>query len=658
MPGIIDKPQLPGAPSERAARSVSPSQRFSRKRPCPICKGVPDAPRGAGRRCWGFYSTAGEYAHCVREEHAGALPVEPAAGTYAHRLRGDCACGIEHGEPAERPRVEHQAAKTTAPRTVAEFSYTDEHGELLFQVVRQEPKHFFQRAPDGKGGWRRSLEGVRRVLYRLVALLGAPRDAWVVLVEGEGKADRVARELALVSTCAPGGAGKWSPDYTEVLRGRRVLILPDNDEVGRAHATRVRGELERVAAEVAILELPGLPPKGDVADWLNQGGTRQQFAALLGVAERGYAGPEPVLVPFSEIAPEAVTWLWDGRIPVGKLTLLDGDPGLGKSTLTMDFASRVSTGTAFPTDLGRRAPSDVVVLSFEDGAGDTLRPRLDAAGADPARVHLLLGFRKLGEVVAPILPADMRAVEECCARVRASLVIIDPFLAYLGGEVDAHRDQDVRRALAPLAALAERQSVAVVVVRHLNKAGGASAIYRGGGSIGIIGAARSGLLVAKDPDDPDARVLASVKNNLAREPASLSFRMEQAPAGTTSGPVARIAWIGESSHRADDLLQAPADPEERSATSDAQAFLKELLEAGPVKVEEIRKQAANAMISDRVLRRARERLHVVPSKHGFTSGACWVWALPDSEAPEPAPSTFTTKPNPMAAAPGREEGEL
>ena len=188
-------------------------------------------------------------------------------------------------------------------------------------------------------------------------------------------------------------------------------------------------------------------------------------------------------------------WLWPGRIPFGKITVLDGDPGTGKSLITIDLAARASRGLAMPddtrSDLG--GPCGVLFLSAEDDPADTIRPRLDAANADVARVRILTGVRvRNGQRMPTVL--DLHAIEVAVAETAAKFVVIDPLMAHLAA-TDSHRDQDVRGVLAPLAALAARHGVALLVVRHLNKSGRGHPLYRGGGSIGIVGAARSALLV-------------------------------------------------------------------------------------------------------------------------------------------------------------------
>jgi RecA-family ATPase len=231
------------------------------------------------------------------------------------------------------------------------------------------------------------------------------------------------------------------------------------------------------------------------------------------------------------VEPERVEWLWPGRLPLGKLAVLDGDPGLSKSVVTLDLAARVSAGLELP-DSQPCEPAGVVVLSAEEGLRDTIRPRLDAAGANTERIVALSNVAegRTGERVIS-LTKDLAIIERAIERVGAGLVIIDPLMAFLSEKTDSHKDQDVRRALAPLATLAERKRAAVLIVRHLNKAADGNTLYRGGGSIAIIGAARSGLVIAQDPEDSERRVLAANKHNLSGAAPSLPFRIGTAPNG-------------------------------------------------------------------------------------------------------------------------------
>lgn len=367
-------------------------------------------------------------------------------------------------------------------------------------------------------------------------------------------------------------------------------------------------------------------PRKTLTDRLRERAQRNGRANKPPLVPPGDPQPDQELgVLLSTVHPQRVEWLWPGRIPLGKLTILDGDPGLGKSVLTLDLATRVSRGLSMPFEEREpgvdREPAGVVLLSAEDGLDDTIRPRLDAAGADVERVLALDKIPEKDGARLPVLPNDALCVRQAVKRMQAQLVVIDPLSAFLGRETNMHKDQDTRRALHPLALVAQQTGAAVVVVRHLNKAAGSNPLYRGGGSIGIIGAARSGLLVARDPDNPDRRILASTKCNLAKLPPSLTFDLSQAGNGAL-----RVGWIGQSTHTAESLLATGRDDEDRSAVQEAVEVLRSILESGPVLADDVKKDARKAGIADRTLHRAKSILGVKPRKVGFIGK--WQWSLP------------------------------
>jgi AAA domain len=330
------------------------------------------------------------------------------------------------------------------------------------------------------------------------------------------------------------------------------------------------------------------------------------------------------LVLVADVDRELVRWLWPGRIPLGKLVVLDGDPGTGKSTLTLTIAAKVTTGSPFP-DGARPERADVILLNAEDDIGDTIRPRLEAAGADLARCWVLPDVQPDPDRPPrpPELPADVDAIEGMVKDKQAALVIIDPLMAFLAGQVDSHRDQDVRRVLASLTYMAGRTGAAVVVVRHMNKGQG-SALYRGSGSIGIVGAARAGLLVAPDPDDDNRRVLAMTKSNLAKMPDALAYRLVD----DERYNCARVVWDGASRHTAADLVRPPVDEDQAPALAEAVRVLKEILSDGPLAAGNVKKMAAQAGVKERTLDRARQVLGVTARRRGFGQGGHYEWSMP------------------------------
>jgi putative DNA primase/helicase len=474
-------------------------------------------------------------------------------------------------------------------------------------------------------------------------LLPKAKDVPVILCEGE-KAAAALRSIAgkcVVLGTVCGAASVPSDTALSMLSGRRMWLWPDNDGVGGKHMQAIAKALEGDVAELRIIDWSAAPPKGDAADFVQTGADTAAFVtlcreattpttsavvAVVGLFEGPNASTPPQPAPavgvlLADVQPEPITWLWPGRLAVGKVTMLDGDPGLGKSVLTLDWAARLTRGLPWPD--GAPCPiGGAVILSAEDGLADTIRPRLDLAGADMQRVVALqIAGTDDHEVT---IPADLGTVELAIDRVDAALVIVDPLMAYLGSETNSYRDQDVRRALRPLAGLAERKGVAVVVIRHLNKAVGGPALYRGGGSIGILAAARIALLVGADPDDEDRRVLVPVKTNISRKPPALAYRLVEDALGTV-----RVVWAdGECSLTAAALLAAPTgDPEPASAVGEAEEFLAETLRESPSSIHQLLRHAREIGISEKTLRRAKERLGVVAKKTGMRGG--WEWSLPE-----------------------------
>jgi hypothetical protein len=321
------------------------------------------------------------------------------------------------------------------------------------------------------------------------------------------------------------------------------------------------------------------------------------------------------LVSFDKIQHEEVKWLWSGRIPLGKITILQGDPDLGKSTLAFDLAARVTQNAEMPdaTRSDLDAPAGAVLMTAEDGLADTIRPRLDAAGADLPRVVTF------GPNEHILIPRDVHRLEKAIQQTAAKLVVIDPLAAFLDGSVNGWVNQDVRRALHPLKQMAESNGTAILLLDHLSKASGRAAIYRGNGSVAFNAAARSVLLVGKHPEDPQKRVLARVKGNLCQDPGSLAYRMEQASNGAV-----RVEWLGSCDFNANDLGEE-LQTERPSRVSACAAWLREKLPPGAAALETVVEAEALANgFTKRTFQRARMAAGVSSRK----SGNFWTLSLP------------------------------
>jgi putative DNA primase/helicase len=321
------------------------------------------------------------------------------------------------------------------------------------------------------------------------------------------------------------------------------------------------------------------------------------------------------------IEPREVTWLWFGRLALGKLTVLDGDPGLGKSTLCAQVAAAITSGSPLPGG-PTVPPRSVLLLSAEDGLEDTVRPRLEACGADLRLAHLVGPFWGGGSISPITLPDDIAELERVIRAIDAALVIVDPFVAYLSERVDSARDQHARRVMAQLAGLAERTRSAILLLRHLRKSTAPSALYRGGGSIGIIAAARVGLILARSPVEPDHLILAGTKSNVGPLPQSLALSIDH-------GQAPPVRWLGESPISAGFLLDGDS-PEHVSALEECAQFSRDVLADGPVATDEVISRAKALGLSERTLRRVKGSLGIVsrrlPSE--LAGGPSrWFWAL-------------------------------
>jgi hypothetical protein len=347
-------------------------------------------------------------------------------------------------------------------------------------------------------------------------------------------------------------------------------------------------------------------------------GTHRPFIVKAAAGSPELRRVESVCRRITDVPVKKAEWLWPPWVPVGELTMIDGDPGTSKSLWTADLAARISRGGQMPGG-ATASRGGVLLLVGEDTIATTVRPRLEAAGADTDCIIFI------GEPEEPIvIPDDLKKIEEPIVRMRAEcavdlkLIVIDPIMNFLGP--NASGDQSVRRALAPLKALAERHGVAVVLVRHLNKSGRGSALYRGSGSIGISAAARSCLLVTKCPDDPNLRVVYQYKNNLGRSATSLLFE----PVSTEDGGV-RLEYRGERDYSEDELL---AKPKRDAAVARAASFLSRVLADGPVTYKDVQNRAREEQIALRTLERAKSELGVVSSRSGFGPASIVSWGLP------------------------------
>jgi hypothetical protein len=353
-------------------------------------------------------------------------------------------------------------------------------------------------------------------------------------------------------------------------------------------------------------------------------------------------------------------WLWPGRIPLGKVTLLVGDPGVGKSLLALDVAARLSSGQPWP-DVSQpaRLPTNVLLLSAEDDLADTIRPRLEAMGADCSRITAMppgwtpdaywsppemqsLDTRPLHERPPKPLPFDLRRhLDHLHSLIRdmrgCRLVIIDPITAFLGGNVE-NANSEIRRLLQSLADLARVRQTAIVAISHLRKQSGA-AIHRTAGCLAFVAAARAAWLVAKDPSDASRRLMLPLKNNLLAAAAPLAFTI--ASGGQDDQPLVRwsqddsVPLTADEALRPEKLLMGrPADERDEAA-----AWLEHALAEGAKPMAQIEEQAVAYGFRATTLRRAFRRLGGEAVKIGWGPVGQWYWRLPGIGEQNPQPSS-------------------
>lgn len=411
--------------------------------------------------------------------------------------------------------------------------------------------------------------------------------------------------------------------------GGKLSVKPASklDSGTRAQLIACKPEvIEIIVAEYAALAGEPMPQqlravrRGDEGEASSQRTPRNAGAVL---------AREPVLTNLANVQPQPVRWLWPQRIALGKLTMLAGDPGLGKSFLTLDLAARVTTGAPWPDGAGDAPAGSAILLSAEDDLADTIRPRLDAAGADPARVVSLSMMREVDptdgheRLASFSLQRDLDALERAIAGVHACrLVVIDPITAYLG-DADSHKNADIRALLAPMGDIASRHGVAIVAVSHLNKSSGGPAMYRTMGSLAFVAAARAAWAVTKDKETPTRRLLLPVKNNLGSDVQGLAFSLEPSASNPS---MAVISWERDPVMlSADSALSLPGDDGERSTLDEACHWLRDLLADGSLPARDVKRRATEDGISPRTLDRAKAQLKIKAHKEGGRGGR-WVWA--------------------------------
>ena len=309
------------------------------------------------------------------------------------------------------------------------------------------------------------------------------------------------------------------------------------------------------------------------------------------------------IICLQDVEVEAIEWLWYPYIPFGKLTIMQGDPGCGKTMAALTFAALLSTGSPLPFTEERREPMTVIYQTSEDGIGDTIKPRLITAGADCTKIKIINEEKNA-------LYFDDSRIERAIVQEQARLLILDPLSAYVGKDVSLNQAVEVRNAFRCLYGVAQRTKCAILIIAHMNKSAGASALYRTNGSIDVAGAVRSILAVTKYKKSPTQRVIVPVKSNLAPVGKSILYDLSD-----------HIDWLEELEVDPDHLLNGWDDAP--SKTEVAVTELTGLLTGKELPQKEIMKHFEDMGISQRTVENAKKKLGVRSTKRGDA----WYWSL-------------------------------
>jgi len=523
---------------------------------------------------------------------------------------------------------------TAEKKIVATYDYIDESGTLLYQNCRLDrtenpdaPKSL-PRRPDGNGGWIWDLKGTRRVLYRQSEFVQSSKQDWVFVCEGEPDTDRL-NGLGLVATTS-GSATSWRPEFAEFFRGRLVCILPDNDVAGKRYADTVADSLHGVASEVRIVELPGLPEKGDVSDWFDAGHQVPELNKLIEKAKPCKPVPDRQIQHqvLSLVEPKQIEYLQPEIIPLGMITSIVSQEGVGKSTLASSITAYVTQGKPWPNAPDVPNPKGhVIVFSHEEDVACVLVPRLTANGADRKRVIAgdSLIKTKGGDEQAFDIEDDIPGLEALVNDFpQTRLIVFDPITSYC--QCNENSNSQVRQALKPLVDFAARRNIAVLALTHLNKKVALGMINRTIGSRAWSAVPRMvwGIRTEQIEDtdgqktDTDSRFLLCIKCNVGPKPKGLRFSI---------GDGGRVIWHEERLN-----MSMDNDCQLKSSRIDkASEWLREYLGNKQMTSAAIFEDGEKAGFSRNLLYRAKDKLKIRPSKSGFGDAGLWFWGLPNDE---------------------------
>ena len=416
-------------------------------------------------------------------------------------------------------------------------------------------------------------------------------------------------------------------------RGKyRVRVLFGEQQVGSGDVDLADlNDRERLHAECSHLD-------GQVSSWL---GYLMRTSDAIAAKAQTDASKRLHVVQFSTVRPERVEFHWKPFLPKGRPAAIEGDPGIGKTSLVMKIIAHITSGKAFPNLFDGMpppqdfAPQNVCLLTSEDDAGDTLRPRLEVNGGDPKRVFQIAGWQQPDGEKGIVTMQDLDLLRQALEAYSPALLVFDPVQSFFGRGVDMNHANDTRPVLDAVAVLCKHYACTPLYVRHVGKAQRAKALYAGLGSIDITANMRSVLFLGEDPDNKARRILAHSKSNNARLGPSLAYVVQTvehevftADGGSVLVEAPRLEWDGRSELSADDLAAPPlVDEEDTSALEQAREFLTELLHDGPILYDEVKKAIKQAGIAMITVKRAKPLTGVKSRRRPLaeTPSKDWPW---------------------------------
>ncbi|MCX6118873.1 MAG: AAA family ATPase [Proteobacteria bacterium] len=503
--------------------------------------------------------------------------------------------------------------------------YANENDETVFYVAIWYPKGkdkivlpFCYEAQNGEAIWTSNWPTKARPLYHLPRLISRSAKP-VLIVEGEKTADAASLIFTdLVVTTTSGGSNSASKTDLLPLCGRDVIIWPDNDKPGEKYCNRLTALLSKIGVKsVRVVNVPKtFPTKWDLADPLPTGVQETDLYELIQKSESIEVidtDRELKLTSLEHIVEEPIEYIWEPYIPRGNLTIFDGDPGTGKSTLLLALASAISNGVGLSPNHFPKV-GKTLFLSCEDSLPQRVVPGLKAYQAN---IEQILWY----EDAFTLDQEGLLKLKYTAEKWKPDLVVIDPIVAYIGEKVDTNTANKVRGIIGPLAKLARSLNCAILAVRHLNKdSNGGSLLYRGQGSIDFIAAARSGMAFVQNPEIPNSRILVHHKSNLSALGPSIEFEFREG----------KLSYLGASQLTARDWANCNQTNRPLREIEKAAKIIQETLEEGIRPSTEVKEVAKKNGITEGTFWRAVKSEGIIRKKSAGKNG-CWTMQAPKAD---------------------------